>query len=71
MTSFVDSWNLENSYANLPKQFYTNINPTPVKKPKINFFNEKLAKSLGINLPLKDKERLAQLFSGNILPNNS
>ena len=70
MTSFVDSWGLENSYANLPKQFYTKINPTPVKKPKVIIFNEKLAKSLGINLPFEDKELLAQLFSGNNLPNN-
>ena len=70
MTSIVDSWNLENSYANLPKQFYTIIKPTAVKKPRVIIFNEKLAKTLGINLPFKDKELLAQLFSGNNLPNN-
>ena len=70
MTSYDYSWNLENSYANLPKQFYKYINPTPVKKPKVVIFNEELAKSLGINLPFKDKEFLAQLFSGNNLPNN-
>ena len=70
MTSILDSWNLENSYANLPKQFYTNIKPTPVKKPRVIIFNEKLAKSLGINLPFEDKELLAQLFSGNNLPGN-
>ena len=70
MTSILDSWNLENSYANLPKQFYTNIKPTPVKKPSVIIFNEKLAKSLGINLPFEDKELLAQLFSGNNLPGN-
>ena len=70
MTTFVDSWYLENSYTKLPKQFYTNVNPTPVKKPRVIIFNEKLAKSLGINLPFKDKELLAQLFSGNNLPDN-
>ena len=70
MTSIVNSWNLENSYTNLPKQFYTIIKPTPVKKPKVIIFNEKLANSLGIILPFQDKELLAQIFSGNNLPSN-
>ena len=65
---YSDSWMLENSYTGLPKQFYTNINPTPVNAPKIIIFNEELAKVLGIDLPFDDKELLAQLFSGNKLP---
>ena len=64
------TWQLENSYADLPGKFYTCINPTPVNSPKLIIFNEKLAKSLGINLPNNDKEALAQLFSGNALPEN-
>ena len=64
----LDTWQLENSYANLPENFYTRINPTPVNCPKLIIFNEKLAKSLGINLPINDKQALAQFFSGNKLP---
>jgi uncharacterized protein YdiU (UPF0061 family) len=61
-------WRLENSYADLPEHFFTRINPTPVSKPQLLLFNADLAKSLGINLPADDKEMLAQLFSGNSLP---
>jgi len=61
-------WRLENSYTDLPKYFFTRINPTPVSAPKLLLFNVDLAKSLGIFLPTTDKEMLAQLFSGNTLP---
>jgi len=61
-------WRLENSYAGLPEHFFTRINPTPVNEPQLLLFNIDLAKSLGIDLPADDKEMLAQLFSGNTLP---
>ena len=61
-------WRLENSYAGLPEHFFTRINPTPVKEPQLLLFNADLAKSLGIDLPSDDKEMLAQIFSGNSLP---
>ena len=64
-------WQLENSYSNLPKQFFTKINPTPVSAPKLLLFNTELAKSLGINLVFDDKEMLAKFFSGNMLPKNT
>jgi len=63
-----NSWKLENSYADLPSKFYTFINPTPVKAPKLIILNEKLVKSLAITLPHDDKKTLAKLFSGNELP---
>ena len=59
---------LETSYTDLPKQFFTRINPTPVSEPQLLLFNADLAKTLGINLPTNDKEMLAQLFSGNTPP---
>jgi len=62
------AWHLKHSYADLPEQFFTRINPTSVSAPKLLLFNIELAKSLGINLPVDDKETLAQLFSGNALP---
>ena len=63
-----NGWRLENSYAGLPEQFFTRINPTPVNDPQLLLFNADLAKSLGIDLPVDDKEMLAHLFSGNTLP---
>ena len=65
--NYLNTWQLENSYADLPKQFYTRINPTPVNKPSLVIFNKELSKELGIDLP-DDKELLAQIFSGNKLP---
>ena len=64
----LNGWHLEHSYAGLPEQFFTRINPTSVSAPKLLLFNTELAKSLGINLPADAKEILAQLFSGNALP---
>ena len=64
----LNGWHLEHSYAGLPEQFFTRINPTSVSAPKLLLFNTELAKSLGINLPVDAKEILAQLFSGNALP---
>ena len=65
--NYLNTWQLENSYSDLPQQFYTRINPTPVNKPKLVIFNKKLSKELGIDLP-DDNELLAQIFSGNKLP---
>ena len=65
--NYLNNWQLENSYADLPKQFFTRINPTPVNKPNLVIFNKVLSKELGIDLP-DDKELLAQIFSGNKLP---
>ena len=63
-------WQLENSYSDLPEQFFTKINPVPVGSPKLLLINGELAKSLGIKLDLDDKVTLANLFSGNVLPKN-
>ena len=65
MDSF-NGWHLENSYTELPEQFFTRLNPTPVSKAKLLLFNTQLAKSMGINLG-DDEDMLAQLFSGNKL----
>jgi serine/tyrosine/threonine adenylyltransferase len=59
---------LQNSYVDLPSQFYTRISPTPVKQPKLIIFNQELAKVLDIDLPFDDSEMLASFFSGNRLP---
>jgi uncharacterized protein YdiU (UPF0061 family) len=61
-------WNLDNSYARLPKLFFTGIKPTPVSLPKLVIFNSSLAASLGLNaLALQSDEGVA-VFAGNRIP---
>jgi uncharacterized protein YdiU (UPF0061 family) len=54
-------WNFNNSYAKLPKIFYTNQSPTTVRAPKLIIFNHSLASSLGVPLQL-------EVFAGNEIP---
>ncbi|MEX3315272.1 YdiU family protein [Sulfitobacter sp. PS-8MA] len=56
----------DNSYATLPDAFYTRLDPTPVKDPKLLAWNADLAKLLGIEG--EDHNALAQVFGGNRLP---
>jgi len=42
-------WNLDNSYARLPKSFFSSLNPIPVRSPKLIILNSPLARSLGLN----------------------
>lgn len=59
----------DNSFAALPDAFYTRVAPTSVSAPKLLAFNDDLAKLLGITIT--DKAELAQIFSGNALPQNA
>ena len=43
-------WNFDNSYAHLPKSFFTIIDPNPVSTPELIIFNDSLATSLGLNV---------------------
>ena len=64
-------FNLENSYAELPKIFYSKVAPTPVENPQLIILNENLANELGLNFSTLLEDERAELFSGNILPKNS
>ncbi|MCE5220618.1 MAG: YdiU family protein [Clostridium sp.] len=58
-------WNLDNSYAHLPKTFFTMQNPTPVRSPKLIILNCPLAASLGLDTKsLQDNDSVA-VFAGN------
>lgn len=57
-----------NSYSTLPPRFYARLLPTPVRKPRLIAFNHALAAELGIKLHECNDKDLAQLFSGNLLP---
>ncbi len=55
----------DNTYANLPENFYTLLNPTPVKEPKLIKFNTELAEHLGIKFDNLEFENIEKIFSGN------
>lgn len=61
-------WNFDNSYANLPKAFYSIISPNPVRSPKLVFLNNPLSISLGLDIEtLKGEDGIAVL-AGNRIP---
>jgi uncharacterized protein YdiU (UPF0061 family) len=64
-----EGWNFDHTYVQLPAAFYSEINPVPVSKPATFIFNEQLASQLGLHLT--SLHRVADLFSGNVLPPNS
>ncbi len=59
----------DNTYAALPEGFYARQKPTAVSTPALIAFNKDLAKVLGVTHD--DLTDLAQVFSGNALPDGS
>lgn len=43
-------WNLDSSYARLPKSLFTNLDPIPVNSPELIILNDSLVTSLGLNV---------------------
>lgn len=64
-------WNLDNSYAHLPEVFFTKLNPTPVRSPKLIALNNSLATYLGLNSKELDSEEGVAILAGNQLPEGS
>lgn len=59
-------WNLGCTYAGLPGDFYSRVDPSPVAKPELAIFNRGLARNLGL-----DADGLAcraDIFAGNTIP---
>lgn len=68
ITKIETGWDLDNSYARLPKAFFSSINPTPVRSPKLIVLNHTLVASLGLNVQeLQSKDGIAML-AGNQIP---
>jgi uncharacterized protein YdiU (UPF0061 family) len=61
-------WNLDNSYASLPKSFFTHHNPTPVRSPKLIILNDPFATSLGLNAEALQSDDGAAVLAGNQIP---
>ncbi len=57
----------DNTYAQLPPEFYTRQGPTAVAAPRLRAYNTLLAQELGIS-DAKDEAELAQVFGGNRVP---
>ena len=61
-------WNFDNSYARLPKVFFTSQLPTPVCSPKLIMFNHVLAVALGLDAEVLQSKDAVEVFSGNQIP---
>lgn len=61
-------WNLDNSYARLPKTFFTSHNPTAVRSPKLIILNYPLATSLGLDVQAMQSKDGVAVFAGNRIP---
>ncbi|MDI6402461.1 YdiU family protein, partial [Balneolaceae bacterium ANBcel3] len=61
-------WNFDNTYRRLPEEFYSVLDPVPVKKPEWVLLNSRLAKTLGLHFSKAEPSLLAAIFTGNRLP---
>jgi uncharacterized protein YdiU (UPF0061 family) len=61
-------WNFDNSYARLPKSFYTKLTPTPVPSPKLIILNGPLATTLGLNVNALQSNDGTAVLVGNQIP---
>ncbi|SCY76195.1 protein adenylyltransferase SelO [Alkaliphilus peptidifermentans] len=61
-------WNFDNSYAGLPKVFFSNLNPSPVPSPRLIILNHSLSESLGLKVQTLQSKEGIDVFSGNQIP---
>ena len=61
-------WHFDNTYSKLSNTFKEVIKPTPVNDPELVILNEQLAKDLNLDFSKQDNKKLAEIFSGNFLP---
>ncbi|GAB6155002.1 YdiU family protein [Desulfosporosinus burensis] len=61
-------WNLDSSYARLPKSFFTTLNPIAVSSPKLIILNNSLASSLGLNAQVLQSKDGVEVLAGNRIP---
>ncbi len=64
-------FNFDNTYIHLPKAFYTELSPVPVRQPEMVIFNAPLAANLGLDFSGISTDVKAALLSGNIMPEGS
>ena len=64
-------WHFDNTYSRLPKVMSSQLNPIPVKDPKLTIFNHGFSKELGLDFSSLNNNQIASIFSGNLLPKES
>ena len=61
-------WRLEHTYAELPKLFYADAPPAPVREPRLAVFNRPLATMLGLDPEALESPEGAAILGGNAVP---
>ena len=61
-------WNLDNSYARLPKSLFASLNPTSVPSPELIILNYPLTESLGLNVKALQSKDGVEVLAGNQIP---
>ncbi|MET0261600.1 MAG: protein adenylyltransferase SelO [Rariglobus sp.] len=64
-------WNLQNTYAQLPSVLHAEIEPTPVRAPRVVVLNRPLAEQLGLSPDALTGDEGAALLAGNRPPPGS
>ncbi|MDT8899862.1 protein adenylyltransferase SelO [Anaeroselena agilis] len=67
-TATTTGWNLDNSYARLPKPFFRILDPTPVRSPKLVILNRPLAATLGLDIQALQSDEGVATLAGNRVP---
>ncbi len=62
------NFKFDNSYTQLTSMMMSKVMPAKVKLPKLILLNHDLAKQLGLDFSSLDEKELAELFTGNTLP---
>ena len=68
LNSMKIGFNFDNSYTKLPDSIFLKIVPTKFKEPKLIILNEELAKKLSLDFSSLNEQELAELFTGNTVP---
>jgi serine/tyrosine/threonine adenylyltransferase len=61
-------FNFDNSYTKLPDSIFLKIIPAKFKEPKLIILNGELAKKLSLDFSSLSEQELAELFTGNTVP---
>ena len=67
-TSKSQIFQFDNTYINLPKNFYQKINPVPVKKPHLLKLNHELSNYFNLDIDSLKSNLGISILSGNKVP---
>ncbi len=71
MISKSQIFQFDNTYVNLPKNFYQKIKPVPVKKPHLLKLNHELSNYFNLDISSLTSNSGISILSGNKVPNNA